>query len=422
MTIRLRTRRLLLGLLSLGVALVWNCFAIVPAFSQVLPSRVETIVLETFARDYQDRLSQLHIRDVQRATWQDCAADLPHEPLSEDPCVIQSRSGWQVTVAGEFPGVAQPIQRLYYVESRGRRHRGSVATLDALGSLSEADRRAIATHFNQPLADLQLLAAQKTAVYPDIDCQSFCNAAPVLLGWQVLVRHAGTNHIVNLNAFATTDPNLSDFFTATDRLRLGTLPLALANRVMRDAQDRLPIGNAHSARLQSVRALTWNLCHGLDGPTREIRGICPDVDVPGWEMVIDVGTAQQPIPLTYYIPQGSDSQSNILRPDGLKSISEVLSAQILQTVSSQVNIPAADLRLQGAWPQFLNQCLTANESVLACRNGIMAGWQVSVVWINSPVTAPVTTAVGPPLFVYNVNLLGTEARFVRQGQLMPPPP
>jgi hypothetical protein len=425
MKINLTLKRLILGLLSLVMALSWHSLAVNPAFAQALPRRVETAVLRTFERDYHYRLNQLRVLAAQRTTWQDCSTALPQEPLSEQPCGLQERAGWRVRVTGEFPAIQHSIQRVYYVESRGRRHRESVVTLDPVESLTETERADINTQLNQPLAELQILAAQETAVYSSMNCQRFCDDPPLSLAWQVLVRQNGINRLVSLNTLVPSaeDTTPREFFSAADRLQLGRLPIALANRVMQDAQDRLPPGEESRVRLRSARAITWNLCHGVDGPTREVRGICPDVDVSGWEMLVDVGTQQQPLSLAYYIPQESDPQSYIPWPDGLKSISDALSAQILQTVSTQVDIPATDLRLHGVWPQFLNQCLAANESVLSCRNGIRSGWQVSVLWINGPMTLPVTLPMmGPTLFTYNINLFGTEAQFVSQGQLMPPPP
>lgn len=134
--------------------------------------------------------------------------------------------------------------------------------------------------------------------------------------------------------------SIQNFFSETDFLALGNLPLPLANAVMQDAQKRFRVSTLHcdypaiteadiQLQLDSVQPVTWNLCHGGVGPTKPAMGTCPDVSLSGWRMIVLGELRGESWQWVYYIPQ--DAQPGIWNPepDGLQSFPAPLSQMVL---------------------------------------------------------------------------------------------
>jgi hypothetical protein len=246
----------------------------------------------------------------------------------------------------------------------------------------------------------------------------------------VLVQGVGSDRILHLSSLGAplhTEAS-SAFFSERDRATLGTLPVKVANAVMRDAQERLATsefmpdpdlaaGVEVDFRLGSIESIAWNLCRGSAGPTRTAMGICPDVTISGWRMVVLGGLKQNPFRLVYYIPNNVDQDRWIPQPDGLQSLPLSVQTRILQAVAKQANVPVSQLRIHWADTRLFDRCLSVNAQAVHCRSEIRPGWHIEV--LVSPSTP--TTSWEQTLWVYHTNLTGTDVRLVSRGTWTPPP-
>ncbi|NJK41415.1 MAG: hypothetical protein HC934_08765 [Acaryochloridaceae cyanobacterium SU_2_1] len=209
---------------------------------------------------------------------------------------------------------------------------------------------------------------------------------------------------------------------------LGTLPAALANAVMQDAQERFNKAELKSpmapdtpadigVQVESIEPVTWNECGGGFGPSQPIRGICPNITVSGWRIVVAGEGSSEPLRLVYYIPEGVDAKTWTPQPDGLQSLSEAIQRRILAQIAKNAGVPSSSQRLFWADPRFFDRCLNAREGVPSCGMDIRSGWEVQV--LVSQTTS--NTPLQQPLWVYHTNFTGTEVRLVSKGLWMPPP-
>lgn len=221
--------------------------------------------------------------------------------------------------------------------------------------------------------------------------------------------------------------NISNYFGEQDQTTLGTLDASLANAVVRDARARLHGIEAVTAPdpgtsaeivfdVERVEPVTWNECFGGSGPSRPLRGICPDIDVSGWRMVVVGGPRHEPFRLVYYIPQGTDPAVWTPQPDGLQSIPESVQTRILAAAAEEAGVPASSLRVFWVDARFFDRDFNPTDTV-GCGSQIRSGWAVQILGSQATPSA----SWGQPLWVYHTNMTGTDVRLIGQGEWAPPP-
>lgn len=391
-----------------------------------LPRSIRETVQRSFQRDYQNRLDDIRILHAEQATWQDCLPDLAEGRFSYAPCEAQARQGWRIEVSGEFPSLEERITRVYYAD------RQPWAVMDAVASLTEEERSQLATTLQLPPSQVQISAVQEISFLPATACpdEGFCPVAPLALAWRVLVAGNGDEHIVPISTLGEPIDIEQAFayFGEGDRATLGTLPVALANAVVRDAWERLtttellPDSDAESVGevefgVESIEPVTWNECRGGTGPTQPFRGICPDVTRSGWRMVVAGGMAQNPVQMVYYILEGTDPQGWVPQPDGRQSIPAAVQQRVLAAAAEQAGVPAASLYLHWVEARLFDRCLDTAEEAISCGTDIRPGWQVQFLGGRTQASSD----WGEPLWTFHTNLTGTDVRLVSQGQWAPPP-
>ncbi|MBD1911045.1 MULTISPECIES: hypothetical protein [unclassified Leptolyngbya] len=390
-----------------------------------LPRPVANSVRRSFQRDYQNRLANIRIVRSARVAWKDCLPDLPQGRFSYGPCEPQSHEGWRVEVSGEFPSIQQRITRVYYAD------RQRWAVMNAAASLTDSERSQLATALQIPLSQVQVSAVQEVSLLPATACpdEGFCPSPPLALAWRVLVAGNRGERIIPISTLGQPI-DVEDafaYFGEGDRAALGTLPVPLANAVVRDAWERLTttelVSDSNSETtgeldfgVDSIEPVTWNECQGGSGPTRPFRGICPNITRSGWRMVVAGGTAQNPFRLVYYILQGTDPQSWAVQPDGQQSIPEAVQQRILAAAAQQTGVSASSLHLHWVDARLFDRCLNTAEDAISCGTDIRPGWAVQFL---GPQTN--STDWGEPLWTFHTNLTGTDVRLVNQGQWAPPP-
>lgn len=388
-----------------------------------LPRPVADTVRRTLQRDYQNRINNVRLVHAEPATWEDCDPDLPHGRFSYAPCEAKSRTGWRVLVMGEFPTIHQTIVRTYYVDGQ------SWAVAAPSQDVSAEMRSHLASTLQVAPSDLQILAAPEESFLPATACpdEEFCPIPPIYLGWRVLAVANGRDRIVRLPSFGSPI-HTGMRFEENDGVALGTLPVTLANMVMQDAQERFNTAELIvemsadapanlDSQVESIEPVTWNECGGGSGPSLPMRGICPNVSVSGWRVVVGGWVRSAPLRLVYYIPQGAAADSWIPQPDGLQSLSEAVQRRIVAQVAEQAGIPASSMRLFWAEARFFDRCLNTHPGSPSCGMDIRPGWAVQILVDQATADMPMQQ----PLWVYHTNITGTDVRLISQGHWMPPP-
>lgn len=393
--------------------------------NEPLPSSVSNRVERTFQRDYGDRLTNVQVLSSETVLWTDCLPDLPDGRFSNQPCEPSPRTGWRVTVSGEFPDIEQSITRVYYADRQA-------ALMDRPSSLNEQERSQLAEALNLPVSELQILAMQEKMLYPASACRGEvdCPAPPLGLSWRVLVQHGYAEKILHLSSLGTTvhTHGHSSYFSEADRATLGALPVVIANAVVNDAQERLQTAELSTDsnvtddiifQVDSVKPVSWNVCHGGEGPTRPNMGICPDITISGWQMVMQGGLKSDPIRLVYYITE-TDAQNQdafVPLPDGMQSMPKSVQTRILETVAQETGTPLSQLSLQAADAHFFDGCLGTAPETVNCRNDIRPGWDVNVTGSQSRPDE----GWGVPAWTYRTNITGTDMRLISEGSWAPAP-
>lgn len=218
-----------------------------------------------------------------------------------------------------------------------------------------------------------------------------------------------------------------EFFSQSDRDVLGTLPIAIANSVMQDAKNRFTTGglitdSPDSVKVEfgvdSIKPVTWNWCRGGgDRPSPPDMGICPDVNVSGWQMVVRGGLQPNPFRLVYYIQESADPDTFVPSPDGLQSLPLSVRTKVLEVAAKQVGVSTSEVQIHGVDAQLFDRCLNSTDPEMICGDAIHAGWQVEV--LGNQFTSE--TAWGMPLWIYHANFTGTDVRLVQQSRWSPPP-
>ncbi|MBD1846112.1 hypothetical protein H6F89_22375 [Cyanobacteria bacterium FACHB-63] len=195
------------------------------------------------------------------------------------------------------------------------------------------------------------------------------------------------NRIDNIRTVASPIQNVSEEMRShIDRVSPSN---TLTNAVIQDAQERfntpeLMLEMASDSptnigvRVESIEPATWNECSGDSGPSRPMRGICPDIDVSGWRVVVAGRALSEPLRLVYYIPQGAEVGFWTPQPDGLQSLSEAVQRRILTQVAEDAGISTSSLHLFWAEARFFDRSLNTREGALSCSMDIRPGWAVQI--------------------------------------------
>ncbi|MBD2079501.1 hypothetical protein [Leptolyngbya sp. FACHB-17] len=234
------------------------------------------------------------------------------------------------------------------------------------------------------------------------------------------------NRIDNVRTIASPIQNVSEEMRS--HIDMVSLSNTLTNAVIQDAQERfntpeLMLEMASDSptnigiQLESIESVIWNECRGNSGPSRSMRGLCPDIDVFGWRVVVAGRALSEPLRLVYYIPQGAEVGFWTPQPDGLQSLSEAVQRRILTQVAEDAGISTSSLHLFWAEARFFDRSLNTREGALSCSMDIRPGWAVQIM-VDQAISG---TSTQQPLWVYHTNITGTDVRRVSQGQWMPPP-
>jgi hypothetical protein len=230
---------------------------------------------------------------------------------------------------------------------------------------------------------------------------------------------------------ATTEPESSqdslEFFSQNDRSVLGTLPMELANAVMQDARKRFTTGallpnSPENIEVElgvdSIKPVTWNWCRGGgERPSPPYMGICPDVTVSGWQMVVRGDLQANPFSLVYYIPENTDPETFVPSPDGLQSLPPSVRTKVLEAAAKQTGVSTSEIQIHWVDAQFFDGCLNSTDTEMSCGDAIHSGWQVEV--LGNSFTSQ--TGWGMPLWIYHANWTGTDVRLIQQSRWSPPP-
>jgi hypothetical protein len=366
-----------------------------PTTPKNLPPKLETAVRQKMAQQLLINPEFLKLTKSQIATWEDCLPD-KSGLIPAQPCAAKSLSGWRVTMSS-------PSENwVYYVTNNG------FITLDATASLNNK----IITNLSKILGikpkQLKISAAQLTTGFPVCAINGTCKIS-TNLGWRILVEGREQPFFLSLDGTELKYSNLSLYLPR----QTAGMPRDIAQQVLEDVvhrHDKL----TSNLRVESIKPLKWNWCDS-GGPSKPPRGNCPNIEETGWQMIVISGVKRY----IYYIPQSAITQPNFYPlPDGVQSLSHSLVKSIKKDAAKRANLPEKMINLRWGKPIFFDRCLNIDNQKLNCRQSITAGWEVEVMGSNfshSNISSSNTT------WIYHVNLLGNDVRFLQSGVWTPIP-
>jgi hypothetical protein len=195
---------------------------------------------------------------------------------------------------------------------------------------------------------------------------------------------------------------------------------------LRDVRDRADGMLGQNFRVVSLKAINWNECRGGNpAPSQPARGICPDIDRRGWQMI----TANGSVRWVHYLMKSEGTTLppiDRVSPDGPQSLPKSIGTTLLRSLAKREGKLLSNYRVYWADATFFDGCLNpvmAMQSpdrpnrinpALGCRQRVQSGWQVSVMGNE-------ISGGGTPLTTYYVNGSGTDYRLISQTQWFPPP-
>jgi hypothetical protein len=362
-------------------------------------------VIETMAGAFGADPSQFKIVKMTPATWQDCPP-IPDRSISGD-CKPKARSGWRVAVKGK----GETWQ--YLVTTAGN------ITLDAPASVSPKVRSALATFANMPGRSLRLSAVQLVQNMSGCPVGALCKMSPNP-AWKILSE--GPNPVtISLQGEVLTGGSLASFLPAN----LAGMPATYGDAVLQDVRDRSD-GMLPANLRASVKAINWNECRGGDpAPSQPQRGICPDIDRSGWQMI----TTSGPMRWVHYLNKSDEMPLPTIgrvSPDGPQSLPPSIGMALMRSLAQRDGKPLANYRVYWADATFFDGCLNpaiamqSPESpnlinpALSCQQRVQSGWQVGV--MGNEISGGATL-----LTTYHVNATGQDYRLISQAPWFPRP-
>lgn len=361
--------------------------------SNNLPPKVETAVREKMAQQLLIQPQFLKLTKSQIATWEDCLPD-KSRLISPQPCAAKSLPGWRVTMSS-------PTENwVYYVTNNG------LITLDAPASLNNQ----IITNLAKTLAirpsQLNIIAAELSRGFPVCAIKGTCKIN-THLGWRILVEGREQPFFLSLHGTELKYSNLSLYLPP----QTAGMPRNIAQQVLEDVvhrHDRI----TSNLKVESIKPLKSNSCNSAN-LKKASKVNCTNIPETGWQMTVISGVKRY----IYYIPQSAITQPNFSPlPDGIQSLSHSLVKSIKKDAAKRANIPEKMINLRWGKPIFFDNCLNIDNEKLNCRQSIIAGWEVEVMSGN---LSDSNISASHPTWIYHVNLLGNDIRFLQSGVWTP---
>jgi hypothetical protein len=359
--------------------------------------KFEGILRENMAQLLGVEEKQVKSTKIERTNWQDC---LP-TPSQSKICKQLSLSGFRVTMSG------QGENWVYYVTDAGS------ITLDNRASLNKAIRSNLAKELAIQPNQLKIAAVQLITTSSCTQNTKNCKPKPSV-EWRILANGREQPLQIKLNGKPS---NLLNFLESRIPKSTSKMPREFAFKALKDVANRDGILTAN-LRIESIKATTWNWCRGGGvGPTPPDMGACPDINQPGWQMIVVSGSNRY----IYYIPQAAatNPSSYQIAPDGMQSLPKLARETVIKNAAKQANVLPNMMSIKFAEPKFFDGCLNTIKETITCSNSIQGGWQVTALGGklagNSP---PVLTSA---TWIYNVYLTGNQAKFVQSSTWFPKP-
>jgi hypothetical protein len=358
-----------------------------------LPPNLETTVRQKMAQQLLINPEFLKLTESQIATWEDCLPD-KSGLIPAQPCAAKSLSGWRVTMSS-------PSENwVYYVTNNG------FITLDATASLNNK----IITNLSKILGikpkQLKIIAAQLTTGFPVCAINGACKIR-TNLGWRILVEGREQPFFLSFEGTELKYSNLSLYLPP----QTAGMPRNIAEQVLEDVVHRHDRITAN-LKVDSIKPLKSNSCDHADLKKASTVN-CKNIEETGWQMTVISGVKRY----IYYIPQSAITQPNFYPlPDGIQSLSHSLLKSIKKDAAKRANLPEKMINLRWGKPIFFDRCLHIDNEKLNCRQSITAGWKVEVMGVN---LSDSNISASHPTWIYHVNLLGNDIRFLQSGVWTP---
>lgn len=364
--------------------------------AQPLPEAFKVEVLDRMAQSSLLARERLAITRADRTTWKDC----PHpsaDRLLSASCLAIDRRGWRVEATGGGE------TWVYYVTHKG------LVMLDAPASLNPNVQAALAQVTGVAPQDLKIQAAEPYAIADTSRCvnAALCKVSPIP-GWKILLSNSTYIHHLNYQGKAMPLGDFRDLFPAN----LSGLPQSLIAAALRDIQNRHGT-LSRSPHIESVQPLTWSLCGG--GPTPPDVGMCPMVQIQGWQMQARAGGLNW---VYYWSHLEASNPETATIPDGTQSFPRRVDLAVRRDLARRDRLTMNDYRVHRAIAGFFDRCLNRDSDALHCRQGIQSGWTVTV--FGGPIADSTLGGVSMTTS-YASSLEGQDLYFLNRGRWSPPP-
>jgi hypothetical protein len=352
------------------------------------PPQITKAAIQAMGQESRFNLEDLKVIKTESGRDRNC----PLIP-TRNPCPAVRPPGWRITVQGKTPDRQETW--VYYADTKDQ------VTLDAPASLSPKVRRSLSDRFNIPPKNLIIHTAQLVSYSPPCPGDRLCPAA-VSPAWRISGPDFGVTHVgLNGENFDpdTSIPNLFDRYPG-DRAKL---PTTIGRAAVIDLAQKLNLNPlSEEIKIASVKAITWNLCRGGSGPTQPERGICPDVDVSGWKILLDAGGLRW----VYY-------ENNGLTLDAAQTIAPTIEGRLKGAIARQARLSPDAIQIQASSVNsiYLAGCLDGQLS-LRCRQSAQLGWRFRAI---------ISGQTQFNAWTYQSNFQGTQVKLLEKGTWFPVP-
>jgi hypothetical protein len=280
----------------------------------------------------------------------------------------------------------------------------------------------LAKALNRDVTTLRFQAVQPVQNMAGCPVTALCKMA-ANPAWKILLDDTATPYTVTFQGALVEEASFASFLPPN----LVGMPASYGEAVLRDVRDRADGMLTQNFRVVSLKAINWNDCRGGNpAPTQPMRGICPDIDRSGWQMI----TANGSVRWVHYLlkpdvmplPPTLDRVS----PDGPQSLPKLMGIALIRSLAKREGKLLSNYWVYWADATFFDGCLNPVmpmqspdqpnriNPALSCRQRVQSGWQVSVMGNE-------ISGGGTPLTTYYVNGSGTDYRLISQTQWFPPP-